>query len=89
MVVVASVGSFTILWVAVSNPQVSTAVCLLELFVFIYHAYNVYIQTVKCQLVSLHNGMTYNSTEIVWNAKPQGCGVRLPLCWRSLLIQWR
>ena len=27
--------------------------------------------TVTCQLVTLHDGMAYNSTEIVWNAEPK------------------
>ena len=26
---------------------------------------------VTCQLVTLHDGMAYNSTEIVWNAEPK------------------
>ena len=28
-------------------------------------------RTVICQLVTLHDGMAYNSTEIVWNAEPK------------------
>ena len=46
---------------------------MLQLFLFIYHThtYNVHTQTVTCQLVTLHDGMAYNSTEIVWNAEPK------------------
>ena len=29
------------------------------------------IVLVTCQLVILHDGMAYNSTEIVWNAEPK------------------
>ena len=29
------------------------------------------ILLVTCQLVTLHDGMAYNSTEIVWNAEPK------------------
>ena len=38
-----------------------------------------------CQILELQEGMVFNSPEIVWNAEPNGIGMRVVL-WKFTLI---